>query len=127
MSAGRATRVLLRGGGATSAEVAPGAHNKILPGAAREEADPPLPAGAGRPFPRAASAHGPHAVRTLGPQEEVAIGMGNGQAPGRSGQEGTLEAEWEKHRPAVFGVAYRLLGSVADAEDVANPDKLSHL
>lgn len=44
--------------------------------------------------------------------------MGNGQAPGRSGQEGTLEDEWEKHRPAVFGVAYRLLGSVADAEDV---------
>ncbi|MFI8182377.1 RNA polymerase sigma factor SigJ [Actinacidiphila glaucinigra] len=30
-----------------------------------------------------------------------------------------LEAEWETHRPAVFGVAYRLLGSVADAEDVA--------
>ncbi|HZG03074.1 MAG TPA: RNA polymerase sigma factor SigJ [Streptomyces sp.] len=27
-------------------------------------------------------------------------------------------AEWEEHRPAVFGVAYRLLGSVADAEDV---------
>ncbi|EST30424.1 hypothetical protein N566_21250 [Streptomycetaceae bacterium MP113-05] len=26
--------------------------------------------------------------------------------------------EWELHRPAVFGVAYRLLGSVADAEDV---------
>ncbi|GHJ24492.1 hypothetical protein TPA0909_61060 [Streptomyces albus] len=26
--------------------------------------------------------------------------------------------EWEQHRPAVFGVAYRLLGSVADAEDV---------
>jgi RNA polymerase sigma factor (sigma-70 family) len=26
--------------------------------------------------------------------------------------------EWESHRPAVFGVAYRLLGSVADAEDV---------
>jgi RNA polymerase sigma factor (sigma-70 family) len=27
--------------------------------------------------------------------------------------------EWTAHRPAVFGVAYRLLGSVADAEDVA--------
>lgn len=27
-------------------------------------------------------------------------------------------AEWEGHRAAVFGVAYRLLGSVADAEDV---------
>ncbi|MBA0051256.1 sigma-70 family RNA polymerase sigma factor [Streptomyces sp. AJS327] len=26
--------------------------------------------------------------------------------------------EWQRHRPAVFGVAYRLLGSVADAEDV---------
>ncbi|MER5603720.1 RNA polymerase sigma factor SigJ [Streptomyces sp. NPDC002265] len=35
------------------------------------------------------------------------------------GSSGVLEAEWEKHRPAVFGVAYRLLGSVADAEDVA--------
>lgn len=29
-----------------------------------------------------------------------------------------LGAEWDTHRPAVFGVAYRLLGSVADAEDV---------
>jgi RNA polymerase sigma factor (sigma-70 family) len=32
---------------------------------------------------------------------------------------GTLaEAEWESHRPAVFGAAYRILGSVAEAEDV---------
>ncbi|MFD1931047.1 RNA polymerase sigma factor SigJ [Nonomuraea mangrovi] len=30
-----------------------------------------------------------------------------------------LQSEWERLRPAVFGVAYRLLGSVADAEDVA--------
>ncbi|GAA1233070.1 sigma factor [Pseudonocardia alaniniphila] len=30
-----------------------------------------------------------------------------------------LGAEWETHRPAVFGAAYRLLGSAADAEDVA--------
>ncbi|RPF20417.1 RNA polymerase sigma factor SigJ [Myceligenerans xiligouense] len=29
-----------------------------------------------------------------------------------------LGAEWDTHRPAVFGVAYRLLGSVADADDV---------
>jgi RNA polymerase sigma factor (sigma-70 family) len=29
-----------------------------------------------------------------------------------------LQSEWEPSRPAVFGVAYRLLGSVADAEDV---------
>ena len=29
-----------------------------------------------------------------------------------------LAGEWERYRPAVFGVAYRLLGSVADAEDV---------
>lgn len=34
-------------------------------------------------------------------------------------QQDTLGAEWESHRPAVFGVAYRLLGTVADAEDVA--------
>jgi RNA polymerase sigma factor (sigma-70 family) len=33
-------------------------------------------------------------------------------------QHDTLDAEWGMHRPAVFGVAYRLLGSVADAEDV---------
>lgn len=33
-------------------------------------------------------------------------------------QQDTLGAEWESHRPAVFGVAYRLLGTVADAEDV---------
>jgi DNA-directed RNA polymerase specialized sigma24 family protein len=51
--------------------------------------------------------------------EEAAICMGNGHAPRRSEQESTLGAEWEMHRPAVFGVAYRLLGSVADAEDVA--------
>jgi RNA polymerase sigma factor (sigma-70 family) len=32
---------------------------------------------------------------------------------------GTLaEADWESHRPAVFGAAYRILGSVAEAEDV---------
>jgi RNA polymerase sigma-70 factor, ECF subfamily len=36
-----------------------------------------------------------------------------------SEQHDVLGAEWEMHRPAVFGVAYRLLGSVADAEDVA--------
>jgi RNA polymerase sigma factor (sigma-70 family) len=29
------------------------------------------------------------------------------------------DEEWREHRPAVFGVAYRLLGTVADAEDVA--------
>jgi RNA polymerase sigma factor (sigma-70 family) len=28
------------------------------------------------------------------------------------------EEEWTAHRPAVFGVAYRLLGTVSDAEDV---------
>jgi RNA polymerase sigma-70 factor (ECF subfamily) len=44
--------------------------------------------------------------------------MGDGNGPGRSEQEDVLTAEWEGHRPAVFGVAYRLLGSVADAEDV---------
>jgi RNA polymerase sigma-70 factor (ECF subfamily) len=44
--------------------------------------------------------------------------MGNGFGPGRSEQEDVLGAEWERHRPAVFGAAYRLLGSVADAEDV---------
>ncbi|MFC5186940.1 RNA polymerase sigma factor SigJ [Actinomadura harenae] len=32
---------------------------------------------------------------------------------------GTLaEADWEAHRPAVFGAAYRILGSVTEAEDV---------
>src|ERR1700754_1780279 len=36
-----------------------------------------------------------------------------------SEQPDTLDDEWMMHRPAVFGVAYRLLGSVADAEDVA--------
>lgn len=43
--------------------------------------------------------------------------MGDG-APERLQREGPLGIEWETHRPAVFGVAYRLLGSVADAEDV---------
>jgi RNA polymerase sigma factor (sigma-70 family) len=32
---------------------------------------------------------------------------------------GTLaEADWESHRPAVFGAAYRILGTVTEAEDV---------
>jgi RNA polymerase sigma-70 factor (ECF subfamily) len=32
---------------------------------------------------------------------------------------GTLaQADWEEHRPAVFGAAYRILGTVAEAEDV---------
>ncbi|WP_030020214.1 RNA polymerase sigma factor SigJ [Streptomyces monomycini] len=44
--------------------------------------------------------------------------MGDGHGPGRSEQEDLLGAGWESHRPAVFGAAYRLLGSVADAEDV---------
>ncbi|KUJ66048.1 RNA polymerase subunit sigma-24 [Streptomyces albus subsp. albus] len=34
-------------------------------------------------------------------------------------QTGTLtDADWESHRPAVFGAAYRILGTVAEAEDV---------
>jgi RNA polymerase sigma factor (sigma-70 family) len=41
-----------------------------------------------------------------------------GEGPGRSEREDPLRAEWDRHRPAVFGAAYRLLGSVADAEDV---------
>jgi RNA polymerase sigma-70 factor (ECF subfamily) len=44
--------------------------------------------------------------------------MGDGREPGRSERGDVLGAEWERHRPAVFGAAYRLLGSVADAEDV---------
>jgi RNA polymerase sigma-70 factor (ECF subfamily) len=31
---------------------------------------------------------------------------------------GLADADWESHRPAVFGAAYRILGSVAEAEDV---------
>ncbi|MEV1331412.1 RNA polymerase sigma factor SigJ [Micromonospora costi] len=54
-------------------------------------------------------------IRTL---EEVAICMGDSRGSGRPEQEDPLGAGWERHRPAVFGVAYRLLGSVADAEDV---------
>ncbi|MGA4849488.1 RNA polymerase sigma factor SigJ [Streptomyces sp. G5(2025)] len=44
--------------------------------------------------------------------------MGDGHGSAGSEQEDSLGAGWESHRPAVFGVAYRLLGSVADAEDV---------
>lgn len=29
-----------------------------------------------------------------------------------------MEIDWESHRPAVFGAAYRILGTVAEAEDV---------
>ncbi|WP_261994767.1 sigma factor [Streptomyces sp. ME109] len=39
-----------------------------------------------------------------------------GDGPERSEQEDPLRAEWDW--PTVFGDAYRLLGSVADAEDV---------
>ncbi|MEU6324402.1 RNA polymerase sigma factor SigJ [Streptomyces sp. NPDC047009] len=45
--------------------------------------------------------------------------MGESRTPRSAGSGDLLESEWEAHRPAVFGVAYRLLGSVADAEDVA--------
>ena len=31
---------------------------------------------------------------------------------------GLAETDWSSHRPAVFGAAYRILGSVAEAEDV---------
>ncbi|GAA2247820.1 RNA polymerase sigma-70 factor [Streptomyces amakusaensis] len=41
--------------------------------------------------------------------------QGSAGAASRTGMSGS---EWQKHRSAVFGVAYRLLGSVADAEDV---------
>ncbi|MFC4942947.1 RNA polymerase sigma factor SigJ [Pseudonocardia sp. GCM10023141] len=44
--------------------------------------------------------------------------MGEGPVPAGSEQDDLLGAGWETHRRAVFGVAYRLLGSVADAEDV---------
>ena len=44
--------------------------------------------------------------------------MGDGRGAGRFGRDDVLGGAWESHRPAVFGVAYRLLGSVADAEDV---------
>src|SRR3954453_17469102 len=47
--------------------------------------------------------------------------MGDGHGSVRSEHEDPLGAEWDRHRPAVFGVAYRLLGRVADAEDVV-PD-----
>lgn len=42
------------------------------------------------------------------------IRVGGAAEPGPE----ALGAGWERHRPAVFGVAYRLLASVADAEDV---------
>ncbi|MFI6395888.1 RNA polymerase sigma factor SigJ [Nonomuraea sp. NPDC050540] len=29
-----------------------------------------------------------------------------------------VEADWQAHRPAIFGAAYRILGTVAEAEDV---------
>jgi RNA polymerase sigma factor (sigma-70 family) len=32
---------------------------------------------------------------------------------------GRLDDEWAAHRPAVFGAAYRITGSAADAEDIA--------
>ncbi|QKG26301.1 RNA polymerase sigma factor SigJ [Actinomadura verrucosospora] len=32
---------------------------------------------------------------------------------------GRLDDEWARHRPAVFGAAYRITGSVTDAEDIA--------
>ncbi|MEU9025787.1 RNA polymerase sigma factor SigJ [Actinomadura sp. NPDC048394] len=32
---------------------------------------------------------------------------------------GRLDDEWALHRPAVFGAAYRITGSAADAEDIA--------
>ncbi|MEV4755651.1 RNA polymerase sigma factor SigJ [Micromonospora sp. NPDC049559] len=57
-------------------------------------------------------------LRWIRKPEEVAICMGDGHGPRRSERDDPLGAEWENHRPAVFGAAYRLLGSVTDAEDV---------
>jgi DNA-directed RNA polymerase specialized sigma24 family protein len=37
---------------------------------------------------------------------------------GRRVTDPRLDREWPSHRPAVFGAAYRITGSVADAEDV---------
>ncbi|MFF8959749.1 RNA polymerase sigma factor SigJ [Streptomyces sp. NPDC014894] len=45
--------------------------------------------------------------------------MSENQRSSTTAGTGLTGPEWEEHRPAVFGVAYRLLGSVADAEDVA--------
>ncbi|MFC9996057.1 RNA polymerase sigma factor SigJ [Nocardia sp. NPDC127526] len=36
----------------------------------------------------------------------------------REGGQAMTDAEWETHRPAVFGAAYRILGTVTEAEDV---------
>jgi RNA polymerase sigma factor (sigma-70 family) len=43
------------------------------------------------------------------------VGAGQGDDPE---YDDALGAGWDRFRPAIFGVAYRILGSVADAEDV---------
>jgi len=35
-----------------------------------------------------------------------------------SSTDSLTEGAWEEHRPAVFGAAYRILGSVTEADDV---------
>lgn len=52
------------------------------------------------------------------------VDIGSGAEPG-PGRPSRLDVEWADHRRAVFGVAYRLLGSVVDAEDVAQDVWLS--
>lgn len=53
-----------------------------------------------------------------GGREDGSIPMSSNQKTEMVVAKGMPGEEWEGHRAAVFGVAYRLLGSVADAEDV---------
>ncbi|HEY7295765.1 MAG TPA: sigma factor, partial [Dehalococcoidia bacterium] len=48
----------------------------------------------------------------------MAVGSNEGTVAVRRGVEDSLTDEFEQHRPLLFGIAYRMLGSAMEAEDV---------
>lgn len=48
----------------------------------------------------------------------MASAQQRGEARSPESANAAIEAEFERHRPLLFGIAYRMLGSAADAEDV---------
>src|SRR5262249_43194489 len=56
--------------------------------------------------------------RRLVPNDKITAASTGTCTPGAELAGALAEADWDLHRAAVFGAAYRILGSVAEAEDV---------
>lgn len=59
-------------------------------------------------------------IKVPGARALGSAGVRGSEVAGVSTAGSLAEADWEAHRPAVFGAAYRILGSLAEAEDVAH-------